>query len=224
MPRFEMLSPKQHAQLRLRSNDNNWPHFTPVVTSEFFMAAASGPIMLTKEAETGNFYVGAVLSLKPGEAPLKSPEERGGFNPLSLQCNGFYISDQNIVIDRENVRFSDSEGDLLFTESSQPADSLRHIQTALGKYHAGIEATKTFINALTNHKLIEPIEMTLNFQNGERLTLQGLYTISLDGLRELDDSAVLGLHKAGHLELAYILAASRQQFNVLAQIRNKKIN
>lgn len=223
MSRFELLSPKQHAGLKLKSDSEKTPHFTPVVTSEFFMAAASCPIMLTKEVETGNFYAGVVLSLKPGEPPLKTIEERGGFNPLSLQCNGFYISDDHIVIDRDNSRFSESEGNLLFTESSQPADNLRQIQSALGKYHAGINATQTFIQALSELKLIEPIEMSLSFDNGERLTLQGLYTVSLDGLRDMGDAATLSLYRAGHLELAHILAASRQQFNVLAHLRNRQI-
>jgi SapC len=223
MPRFELLSPKQHSGLKLNSANEKVPHFTPVVTSEFFMAAASCPIMLTKEVETGNFYAGVVLSLKPGESPLKTLEERGGYNPLSLQCNGFYISDDHIVIDRDNPRFSESEGSLLFTESLQPADNLRQIQSALGKYHAGISATQIFIEALSALKLIEPIEMTLGFDNGERLTLQGLYTVSLDNLRDMDDDATLGLYRAGHLELAHILAASRQQFNVLAHLRNRQI-
>jgi SapC len=223
MPRFELLSPQQHAGLKLSSENGKVPHFTPVVTSEFFMAAASCPIMLTKEVETGNFYAGVVLSLKPGEPPLKTIEERGGFNPLSLQCNGFYISDDHIVIDRDNPRFSESEGSLLFTESLQPADNLRQIQSALGKYHAGISATQTFIQALSALKLIEPIEMSLGFDNGERLTLQGLYTVSLDNLRDMDDAATLSLYRAGHLELAHILAASRQQFNVLAHLRNRQI-
>lgn len=223
MPRFELLSPKQHAGLKIKSQLEMTPHFTPVVTSEFFMASASFPIMLTKEVETGNFYAGVVLSLKPGEPPLKTLEERGGFNPLSLQCNGFYISDDHIVVDRDNPRFSESEGNQLFTESLQPADSLRQIQSALGKFHTGISATQTFIQAMSALKLIEPIEMTLGFDNGERLTLQGLYTVSLDNLRDIDDAATLSLYRAGHLELAYILAASRQQFNVLAHLRNQQI-
>jgi len=160
MPRFELLSPKLHAKLKLQTENEKLPHFTPVVTSEFFIAAASCPIMLTKEVETGNFYAGIVLSLKPGETPLKTIEERGGFNPLSLQCNGFYISDDHIVVDRDNPRFSENEGSVLFTESLQPADNLRQIQSALGKYHAGITATQVFIQALSELKLIEPIEMS----------------------------------------------------------------
>lgn len=223
MPRFELLSPKQHAGLKLNPKNEVTPHFTPVVTSEFLMAAACCPIMLTKEVETGNFYAGVVLSLKPDEQVLKTIAERGGYNPLSLLCNGFYVSDDHIVIDRDNPRFSESEGNLLFTESLQPADNLRKIQSALGKYHAGISATQTFIQALSELKLIEPIDMTLGFDTGERLTLQGLYTVSFDGLRELDDASALKLYRTGYLELAYMLAASRQQFNVLAHLRNRKI-
>ncbi|HOY22936.1 MAG TPA: SapC family protein [Cellvibrio sp.] len=221
MPRFELLSPSLHAKLKIKSE--NVPHFTPVVTSEFFTAAASCPIMLTKEAETGRFYAGVVLSLKPGEPPLKTIEERGGFNPLSLQCSGFYISENNIVVDRDSPRFSDSEGGQLFTDSLQPGDNLRQIQQALGKYHAGIEMTQIFIRSLSELKLIEPVDMSLKFDNGERLTLQGLYTVSLDAIRDMDDATALTLFRAGHLELIYVLAASLQHFNVLAHLRNQQI-
>ena len=73
-------------------------------------------------------------------------------------------------------------------------------------------------------KLIEPIDVSLNFDDGERLTLQGLYTVSLDRLRDLDDAAALGLFRAGHLQLAYTMAASLKQIGRLAHIRNRRLD
>lgn len=222
MSRFEMLDPTKHSQLRMCSNEGDEPHFARLVLGEFAMAAASCPIMLTKDPETGDFLTIAVLGLKPGEGALKDAAERGGFTPLALQCHGFFTSDEHVVVDLDHPRFSETEGEPMFTESLQPNDCLRQIQIGLGKLQAGEDATGAFIRALTELNLVESIEMSLKFDDGEQLTLKGLYTVSLDALREVDDAAAMQLFRAGYLEFAYLMAASLKQFNVLAQLRNHR--
>jgi hypothetical protein len=87
---------------------------------------------------------------------------------------------------------------------------------------AGIEATDVFIRALNDLKLIEPIDISLTF-GGELLTLQGLYTVSLDAIRELDDAAALRVLRSGHLQLAYTMNVSLKQIPILAQLRDQII-
>lgn len=223
MPKFELLSQNDHRQLRMAPVIGDMPHFVQIVIGEIIQAAQACPVMLSKDPENGAFYIGAVLSLKPGEAPLKDVDERGGFKPLSRQCNGFYVSGEQIAIDRENSRFSTAHGDELFDSLQQPTDALRMIQTALGKYHAGMQATVEFIKAMTDYKLIEPVDLNLAFDNGEKLDIRGLYTISQDKLRELDDNSTLALFRSGHLQLAYAIAWSVNQFGVLANLRNRRL-
>lgn len=220
MARFELLSADQHQDLRLLTQSET-PHFTPIICSEFSEAANSLPIMLTKNGETGEFFAGVVLSMKAGEAPIKNLAQRGGFIPLSLQCRGFYISDQQIAIDRDNPRFSTSEGEALFTASRQPADCLRKVQQALGKLHLGQEQTSAFIKSMMDNQLIEPVDLNFSFDKGERLSLKGLYSISLDSLQQLDDTKAIEFFRAGYLQLAYLLANSLKQFNSLAHMRNQ---
>jgi hypothetical protein len=135
-----------------------------------------------------------------------------------LQREGFFMSDRHIAIDRENPRFSDREGEPLFDEAREPGKALRAIQRMLGEIAAGIEQTKIFIAALADLKLIEPIDISLD-SRGERLSLQGLYTVSLDGLRNVDDAAALQLFRAGHLQLAYLMAGSQKHIGRLARLR-----
>lgn len=220
MARFELLSAEQHQDLRLITHASE-PHFTSIISSEFFEAASSSPIMLTKNAETGEFFTGVVLSMKSGEPPIKNFAQRGGFVPLSLQCQGFYISDQQIAIDRDNPRFSTTEGDDLFTASRQPAECLRKIQHALGKLHTGQEQTQAFINAMVGNKLIEPVDLNFSFDKGERLSLKGLYSISMDSLHQLDDAKAIEFFRSGYMQLAYLVAGSLKQFNSLAHMRNQ---
>ena len=223
MPTLELLNPQTHGQLRLRTRQEPAPHFVQIVPSEFAAAATCCPILFTKEAATGGFYAGAIFGFKAGENLLDTVEERGVFNPLMLQREGFFLSEQHIAIDRGHSRFSADEGDSLFDAAGQPGAELRAIQRTLGEIHTGLERSKSFIAALADLKLIEPIDVALKFDDGERLTLQGLYTVSLDRLRDIDDGAALRLFRAGHLQLAYAMAASLKQIGRLAQLRNRKL-
>jgi hypothetical protein len=222
LPRVELLDPESHRRLRLRSKTDAVPHFVQIVTSEFTTAAACCPILFTKDAATGYFYAGAMFGFKPGESFLDELTARGGFNPLSLQRDGFFIADEHIAIERDNARFSETDGEPLFDDAQRPASCLRQIQRALGQLQTGIEATQDFIRALTELRLIEAIDVSLTF-GGELLTLQGLYTASLDAIRELDDAPALRLLRSGHLQLAYTMNASLKQIPVLAQLRNRII-
>jgi len=222
MPTIELLDPRAHGHLRLRAAAAEVPHFVQIVAAEFASAAACCPILFTKENVTGAFFAGAIFGFKPGENLLGSVEERSGFNPLILQREGFFISEQNIAIDREHARFSETEGEPLFDGAQQPGEGLRAIQRTLGNIHQGLEQTKAFIAALLELKLIESIDIALTFEDGERVTLQGLYTVSLDRLRDLDDAAALRLFRAGHLQLAYTMVGSLKQMPRLARLRNQR--
>jgi len=221
VPNLELLSPQAHAQLRVRPAGTATPHFVQILVSEFAVAAACCPILFTKEPSAGSFYAGAMFGFKPGENLLGSTEERGGFNPLMLQREGFFMAERHIAIDRDHGRFSERDGEPLFDEGQGPGTSLRAIQRALGEIHAGLEPTQKFIEALVALKLIEPIDISLKFEDGERLTLQGLYTVSLDQLRDIDDAAALRLFRAGHLQLAYLVASSLKQIPRLVRLRER---
>ncbi len=222
MPSLELLDPRKHGHLRLRTSGADLPHFVQIVASEFPAAATCCPILFTKEASTGAFYAGAMFGFKPGEVLAVPADGRREFNPLMLQREGFFISGQHISIDREHSRFSESDGDPMFDEAQQPGDALRAIQRTLGEIHQGLELTKSFIAVLLDLKLVESIDISLTFDNGERLSLQGLYTVSLDRLRDVDDAAALRLFRAGHLQLAYTMATSLRQIARLARIRERR--
>lgn len=223
MPRLEMLDPRTHGSLRLRPGAQT-PHFVQVVAAEFGTAAASCPVLFSKDAASGRFYAGAMFALKSGETALKGADERGGFEPLVMQREGFFISGSGIAIDLDSPRFSGTDGEALFDEAGLPGTTLRQIQRLLGQLRTGLEFTEGYIKALADLHLIEPVDISLAFDTGERLKLQGLYTVSLDSLRELDDPSVIRLFRAGYLQLAYTMIASVSQVAVLAQLRNRRLS
>jgi hypothetical protein len=193
-----------------------------VLAGEFAAAAVCCPILFTKDTTDGRFFAGALFGFKPGENLVGGMNERGGFDPLMLRREGFFISGEQIAIDREHARFSETDGEPLFDDASAPAAALRGVQRALGEIHAGMEQTQAFIAAMSGLKLIEPIDVSLTFVDGERLSLQGLYTVSLDRLRDIDDAAALRLFRAGHLQLAYAMVGSLRHLARLARLRNRR--
>jgi hypothetical protein len=213
---------RQHARLRLRNAVAQPPHFVQVLSGEFAAAATCCPILFSKDTTDGRFFAGALFGFKPGENLVGGPDERAGFDPLMLRREGFFISGEQIAIDRDHVRFSETDGEPLFDDANAPAAALRAVQRVLGEVHAGLEQTQAFIAAVSDLKLIEPIDISLTFADGERLSLQGLYTVSLDRLRDVDDAAVLRLFRAGHLQLAYTMAGTLRHLGRLARLRNRR--
>lgn len=221
---LELLSARRHAGLRVSDLPSGGPHFVQVVASEFVAAAAVCPIFLTKSAETGRFYAGAMFGFEPGEYLLHGDGERQRpFTPLDLERSGFFIApDGAVAIDPAHPRFA-QQGAPLFEADGQPSPALRRIQHALAQLNIGVPATDAFIQTLVEAKLVEPIDIDLSFDDGRTLSLAGLYTVSLDALGGLDDAAVLDLFRRGYLQLIYAMTGSLKQVSSLARLRNDRI-
>jgi len=221
-PKFEILDAQLHGHLRVRPHHAPGRNFVPITPSEYAQASAICPIFFAKDPESGRFYVGALFGFRPDEnMSSESDGDYGAFRPLDAQREAFFISGENIAIDRASPRLSEVDGDPLFDEDGAPTPPMRQIQTILGQLKAGLEEGERFIGAMLRHKLIEGVDISLRFDDGEKLDLVGLYTVSLDKLHALEDPHVLGLFREGHLQLAYCVAASLKQVTVLANRRNR---
>jgi len=222
---LELLNPKEHTELRFNDTAYGRAHFVQVVAGEFVAAAAVCPIFLTKSAETGRFYAGAMFGFEPGE-DLIHPDEAGGrlFVPLDLQRLGFFVAPGNaIAIDPAHPRFAGGRGARLFEADGQASQPFRRVQQALAQLSVGVPETDAFIQAMVEARLVEPIDIDLSFDDGRTLSLAGLYTVSLDALDALDEATVLGFFKRGYLQLIYAMSASLKQVSRLAGLRNDKI-
>jgi hypothetical protein len=216
------LNSREHATLKLRAAPAQPPHFLQVLAPEFAAAALCCPVLFTKDTNDGRFFAGAMFGFKPGENFIGATDQPGAFDPLVMRREGFFLSGQQIAIDRDHARFSETDGEPLFDAAGEPAAALRAIQKTLGDIHGGMELTRAFIAEMTELKLIEPINVSLTFTDGERLTLEGLYTVSLDRLRDVDDIAALRLFRSGHLQLVYIMAGSLRHLPRLARLRDQR--
>jgi hypothetical protein len=221
---LELLNIVSHARLTMRQASSADRHFVQIVPGEFARVAARCPIVLTKHPETGGFYAGALFGFAPGENLLA--DEQGAFDgylPFDLVREGFFVTGDDIAIDGSVSRFTRGEGAPLFDEDGNPSDDLRRVQHALGAMKTGLEESEQLLKVLLDLSLVEPIDIALSFDDGERLRLDGLYTVSRDALSELDDADVLRLFRSGMLQHAYTIAGSLAQVALLAQRRNDRL-
>jgi hypothetical protein len=220
MGKLEPLNLDRHRQVRVGVPVPDGRPFVQIVVSEFTAAAASCPILFSKFPETGQFYAGAMFGFRPEEQPLTAED---GFVPLDVERQAFFVSGEDVAVDLEHARISETAGEPLFDEDGEPTDQLRRIQHALGQLVTGTESTDAFIRTLRDLKLIEPIDISLRFDDGETLRLDGLYTVSRDRLHDLDDADVARLFRNGHLQLAYTMIGSLQHIRLMAARRNRRL-
>ncbi len=220
MPLLEPLNTGTHAALRLARRRDEGRHFAQIVAAEFLLAAPYYPILFTKRPDTGAFYAGVLMGVEPGQNLHAVDGQLPDYRPADLERQGFFVEGDHLVIDREHAVFSDSDGHPLFDRDGEPTAALRRVQSALGMLHEGLAETDALIARFLEHKLIEPIDISLSFDNGETLRLDGLYTVSLDRLHALPDESVLTMFRRGDLQLAYAQSTSVRHVRTLARRRN----
>ncbi|MGH8297320.1 MAG: SapC family protein [Steroidobacteraceae bacterium] len=199
-------------------------HFTHVIASEFPLLLVHYPILLSKDRNTGEFYCGVMLGFDEGENLfLEEWRDLQFYRPLGLQRVPFYAHGPEVAIDLDHPRVGVEGGVALFTEHGEPSRYLQRIIWAFQDLHPGMEVTRHFIARLLELKLIEPIEMEAEFDDGRIINCNGLYSVNQDTLSKLPDAAVVELFRRGYLRLIHYMIASLKQFPVLARKKNGRI-
>jgi SapC len=208
-----------HARAAAHYGDNQ--RFVPVVVNEFHALAKYCPILFSKDADTGQFYCGAMLGFDTGENLFLDEYRTSGlYRPLNLQRGPFLTAGSDLAIDLDHPRVAPSGDQALFTEAGEPSTYLQSIMGLMRELRPGLERTRIFIDTLMSLKLIEPMTISARFDDGSDREFTGLYTVNRDQLKELADAAVLDLFRRGYLQLIYLMLASRDHVSALAQKKN----
>ena len=221
-----LLNSQSHRTLRVHARpaaqygDNQ--RFVAVVLSEFSALAMHYPILFSKDADTGQFYCGAMLGFDSGEN-LFVEEHRtsSAYRPLNLQRGPFFTSGPDLAIDLNHPRVAPSGDQELFDKSGEPSGYLQSIMGLMKELRPGLERTRIFIDTLLGLRLIEPVTISARFDDGVQRQFTGLYTANREQLKELADAAVLDLFRRGYLQLIYLLLLSLNHVSGLAQRKNR---
>jgi hypothetical protein len=227
MTNITVLDNQKHRDLRVdakasaRLGDNQ--RFIQVIVTEFPLLAVHYPILISKDSENGAFFCGAVLGFDAQENLFLTETGHEGYRPLNLQRAPFYAAGNGLAIDLDSPRVATGEGQALFDAAGTPTPYLESVKASFGDLRPGIEMTKAFLATLMSLKLIEPVSISLGFDDGTKRELAGLYTINQQTLRALPDASVIELFRRGYLQLIYLMIASLKQIAVLAKKKNDRI-
>ena len=228
MTRIVPLNKETHKSLKVDARasaaygDNQ--HFTHVIVNEFPQLVVHYPILFSKDRNTGEFHCGAMMGFDAGENLfLEEWRDQQFYRPLGLQRVPFYARGPEVAIDLDHPRVGVEDGMALFTEQGQPSRYLQRIIWAFQDLDTGIEVTRHFIARLIELKLIEPIDMEAEFDDGRIVNCDGLYTVNQDTLSRLPDAAVVELFRRGYMRLIHYMIASLKQFQVLARKKNARL-
>jgi len=229
------LNRTEHKDLRLKSAPSMKfamnTHSVPLTGAEFGQAARdlmivfagtdaanAGPIALLGLRQNENLYVDesgqwasntyipAFVRRYPFVLGEKPPGQEGG--------------DFTVFLDEGYAGFNATDGQRLFNEDGTDSELLTNAVGFLSEFQQNIERTKSFMRQLVKHELLEPRNVQLRKGSDESspgITLNGLFVISEEKLRALDEKVTHELLREGVLAWAYAHMLSLNNIDRLAQ-------
>ena len=83
------------------------------------------------------------------------------------------------------------------------------------------ELKQQLIDALLKHDLLEQITMDITFNDGEKKSVQGFYSIAEERLYQLEGDVLGSLNKAGYLQPVFMAVASLSRMRDVIERRNR---
>lgn len=210
-------------------------HMVHIVPQEFKNITQHYPIFFAKDAETGQFNIVALLGLRLDENLfINEGKWQGSYLPLNLQSEPFFlIEDQQqvdgqlvskpaLAIDANNSRVQQEQGEAVFNQGRATA-YLQDKANLLAQFVEGTRFNNEFIKALLEQNLLESVNLDITFENGDDISLQGLYTINKEILGRVPATAQQEFEHLGYVRLMTDILASLNNVEALIALKNKKL-
>lgn len=228
MARPEILNAQLHKDVRVITafgaeyGDN--VHIVPVTVKELANLVTDYPVLITKDPETGQFELSALLGFEPGEnLYLGNAKWNSGYRPLHLQRQPFMLCIQTNSAEEEKAVVSldmDSKrvlvgmashcdiGERLFDDTGEITPQLSKFQKVLSELIVGSELSKVFLQKLLALELIEPARLDVAFAGENKKRFEGIYTVNAEKLASLNGLTLQELHERGYLQACHFILAS----------------
>lgn len=211
------LDSAQHRQTRVRLPVTDWSHVAGMnglflTAAECLHMAADYPIVFVKTGQDEKGQVDyapiAVLGMTNNQnLYLNGGTWRATQLPAMMASYPFCVArapgDRYAVcIDGAYSGLATAgEGDRLFTDDGQPAEFAKTVQAELERLESLINATRVISRRLSALGLLQEKRFDATLPNGEKLAVDGFYTIDEAAVKALPDATVLELHRDGLLSL-----------------------
>ncbi|MFO6420079.1 SapC family protein [Hylemonella sp. W303a] len=186
------LNRERHKKLRLKAMDDGFAfsagvNSVPLAAIEFFEASRDMTVLFQKGAD-GHFFPVVMMSLSNSGHALVDPQGRwqGSYVPAFIRRYPFALaSDGTVCIDEKSRAFSETEGELLFTEDGH-APALDSALAFMRGFDTEMRRTREFCDGLAQKGLLAPFEVEVRPRDGGRaVRLQGLHAVSTQKFSEL---------------------------------------
>lgn len=205
-----------------------------VFPSELSLAQSEYPLFFIRNSDSGHFETIALLGFEAGEnLYLHDGGWDARYLPLSIERQPFLIGFKEQVvdgvpakvpvvhIDLDHPGVNESDGTRVFLPHGGESPLLERVTSVLKAIHEGDKASESLSQLLVGMDLIESLELQVEFVDGSKQSLTGLYTISEDKLRVLNASALEALHDKGCLQSVYMMLASQPNIESLVARKNR---
>jgi hypothetical protein len=240
MTNHALLDNVKHANLRVNTTYEKGHGFdvnsARVFPGEFVHLQMDYPLFFIKSSETGHFEAIVLLGFSENEnLYLRDGRWDAAYIPLSIARQPFLIGFQEQVedgvpktvpvvhVDLDHPSVSYSDGEAVFLEHGGESALLERVSSILKAIHEGHENSESLSKLLVGLELIESVNVEIEFTDGSRQNLSGLYTINEDKLRALTAEGLGALHEAGHLQTVYMMLASLPNMTRLIDRKNKTL-
>jgi hypothetical protein len=211
-------------------------NFTTVMPSELRQLQSDFPLFIRKTPDSASWEIIALFGLEQDENLfLAGNDWQAGYLPLTLERQPFLIGfgpDDNpmVHIDMDSPRISEGnsesggegEGEPVFLAQGGNSPYLQRISSILKAIHEGHEHTAAFTKTLGNLDLIEPVALTVELNNGEKLTVEGLHTVNEEKVAALQGAQLSEFHAQSYLQLTHMMMASINNMSTLIAKKNAK--
>lgn len=248
MQKMEVLNNIAHEHLRVNSTfsaelgDNVASTLTYV--TEFSDVQKEYPILCRKSSETGEYQAIVFFGFQKDEnlfltevdpVSQKNPGWRAEYVPavmargpfsIGIQreiVNGSEIHNPIVHIDMNHPKAACENGQVLFLQNGGYSQYLNHISKVLDTINDGIFLTRLMFDVFNKYQLLEDVTLDIEFQNLNKLKINGFQTINTDKLSNLNGEALEELNKSGFLQAAYFIVASMSNIRKLIDLKNRKL-
>jgi hypothetical protein len=202
-------------------------HSVPLTGVEFPAAARDLPILFAGSSmeEAGPM---ALLGLRQNENLFVDADGQWAANtyiPAFVRRYPFVLAEKpadqegddfTVFLDEAYEGFGSDEGERLFMEDGTDSEMLKNAVNFLGEFQQHVGRTQWFMAQLRKHDLLEPRNIRLE-KDGKAINLNGLYVVSEEKLRNLDDKTAHEFLKEGVFGWIYAHLLSLANIDRVAQ-------
>ena len=234
MSQYEVLNKDKHRQLRIKTGYGaalgDAVMYVMTYPMEFRDIQSCYPILFTKDPNTGGFFAAAVMGFEADQNLfLRENGWDASYIPATIQRQPFLIATGGegdtaspvVSLDLDHPRVSQDDGEALFDVEGNTTEFLNQKIALLDNLHRGLQHSNGFIDALLQHELLEQITLDVAFNDGDKKSVQGFYTIAEERLYQLQGDVLESLNQAGYLQPVFMAVASLSRMRDIIERRNR---